>query len=152
MEIPASGGCYVLVLRAPAAGLVQVGRLGTVSLEVGFYLYVGSAFGPGGLRARVARHMRGPGRLHWHVDYLRRRLPLREAWFQPQLRSAEHAWASALGRGRGMRPGPRGFGASDCDCATHLFFSPCAPSLGDFARRLRRAGSDPGQPVRRLVC
>jgi len=152
MEIPASGGCYVLVLQAPAAGLVQVGRLGTVALEAGYYLYVGSAFGPGGLRARVARHLRGRGRLHWHVDYLRRRLPLREAWFQPQLASAEHAWASALGRGRGMRAGPPGFGASDCDCATHLFFSPDPPSARDFARRLRRVRADQGAPVRRLAC
>ena len=37
----------------------------------GTYLYVGSAKGPGGLRARIKRHLRRHGkRLFWHIDYL----------------------------------------------------------------------------------
>jgi len=36
----------------------------------GVYLYVGSARGFGGLKARVARHLRAVKKVHWHVDYL----------------------------------------------------------------------------------
>ncbi|AEM39344.1 protein of unknown function DUF123 [Pyrolobus fumarii 1A] len=42
-----------------------------VVLEPGFYVYVGSGWGPGGLRARLKRHlMDRRRRLHWHIDRL----------------------------------------------------------------------------------
>ncbi|MBT8467436.1 MAG: DUF123 domain-containing protein, partial [Deltaproteobacteria bacterium] len=35
---------------------VEVGRLGTICFDAPFYVYVGSAFGPGGLAARLRAH------------------------------------------------------------------------------------------------
>jgi Uri superfamily endonuclease len=49
-------GTYVIVLASRTAGRVRVGKLGTFQLRPGFYVYVGSAHGPGGLRARLPRN------------------------------------------------------------------------------------------------
>jgi Uri superfamily endonuclease len=67
----AQQGTYALLLRARVEQAIEVGALGTLSVRPGTYVYVGSAFGPGGLSARVRRHADGTGTLHWHVDYLR---------------------------------------------------------------------------------
>lgn len=50
----AKSGTYILILSSPARSTIDVGRLGRMTLAHGYYLYVGSAFGPGGLRARIA--------------------------------------------------------------------------------------------------
>jgi len=49
---------------------VRVSSLGTLIFDPGLYLYVGSARGPGGLRARVGRHLRRDKSKKWHIDYL----------------------------------------------------------------------------------
>ncbi|MGE5612498.1 MAG: DUF123 domain-containing protein, partial [Bacillota bacterium] len=59
--IPATPGAYVLVIRLDRAA---------AGLPAGRYLYCGSARGPGGLRARVGRHMRKGKVVRWHVDRL----------------------------------------------------------------------------------
>ena len=47
-----------------------------ITLTAGQYAYVGSAHGPGGLRARVGRHLRTEKSLQWHIDYLTAALPV----------------------------------------------------------------------------
>lgn len=69
--IPARPGTYVLVLRCSTTRIVRIGRIGAVRLSPGLYLYVGSAFGPGGLRARIGHHAGRAKQPHWHVDYIR---------------------------------------------------------------------------------
>ena len=49
---------------------ILVGRLGALPVEPGFYVYVGSAFGPGGLERRVGRHATTEKKHRWHIDYL----------------------------------------------------------------------------------
>ena len=65
---------YLLLLKAPKPLRVRVGSLGLLSLPAGYYVYVGSARGPGGVKARVRRHWRlaraQAGRVRWHIDYL----------------------------------------------------------------------------------
>jgi len=68
-EAPRSRGAYILVIRASRPVEARV-RGGVRSLCPGVYLYVGSAGGPGGLRARLTRHVHGPRRRHWHIDWL----------------------------------------------------------------------------------
>ncbi len=59
----------MVVLEARAPLSLSTGRHGTVRLGPGAYLYVGSALGPGGLRARLERHLCGKRRrAHWHID------------------------------------------------------------------------------------
>ena len=69
--LPSLLGTYALVLRVSGCPEIAVGKLGVLAAQPGFYVYVGSALGPGGLAARVGTHYRHAKRLRWHVDYLR---------------------------------------------------------------------------------
>jgi Uri superfamily endonuclease len=124
--LPNAPGTYALLLELPRATRLSIGRLGTFSLARGFYLYLGSAHGPGGLRARVLRHWRSTKREHWHIDYLRRiAVPVR-VWYSTDPRADECRWARVLlGAPNTSVPVPR-FGASDCTCAAHLVAVPGA--------------------------
>jgi Uri superfamily endonuclease len=139
---PARPGTYLLLLPCAEGGECRIGRLGALTLRPGVYAYVGSALGPGGLAARL-RHHAGPApRPHWHIDRLRRRLPLAEVWFDDGGGRLEHAWAAALARARGAAPVPR-FGCSDCRCATHLLHFPAPLSAAALRRRLKATGAVP---------
>jgi len=72
-------GTYILILKSAVTRRVRVGRLGNLQLCPGYYVYIGSAFGPGGLRARIDHHQRLAKRPHWHIDYLRRHTRLTNA-------------------------------------------------------------------------
>jgi Uri superfamily endonuclease len=118
-----------------------VGALGRLALQPGFYVYVGSAFGPGGLAALLAHHLRPARTPHWHIDYLRRHAEPREVWFVEGVRR-EHAWAGALATLRSATAPLARFGATDCACHTHLLFFPRQPRLDAFGRRIAiRRGS-----------
>ncbi len=100
---------------------ISVGKLGTFGVRPGFYVYVGSALGPGGLAAGVGRHARQEKTLRWHVDYLRAVTDLVEVWFRPGRRRRECSWAERLAGMPGAGTPMPGFGASDCGCRSHLF-------------------------------
>jgi Uri superfamily endonuclease len=97
-----------------------VGRLGTCSLPAGWYTYAGSALGPGGLEARLARHLRAEKRLHWHIDYLLQHGRVETIWQIPSPARLECAWAAAIRALPGAETPVPGFGASDCRCSAHL--------------------------------
>lgn len=139
---PAPRGTYALVLASAAPGACRIGRLGRVALLPGVYVYVGSALGPGGLPARLRRHAGVAARAHWHIDYLRRRLPLAEVWLDAGGARLEHAWALALARLRGAAA-VAGFGCSDCGCGSHLLHFARAPAAATLRRRLAEAGGAP---------
>ncbi len=65
-------GTYVLIMELDRNRIIKVGKLGTFKFPRGFYTYVGSAFGPGGLKARVGRHLRKDKKKKWHIDYFLR--------------------------------------------------------------------------------
>jgi Uri superfamily endonuclease len=113
-------GTYALILHSTLSGEVQIGRWGSLRVEPWYYLYVGSAFGPGGVRARVARHFRKAKRNHWHIDYLREAIEPVCAWCSYVPFRLEHEWAQAFGRMEGVSC-IKGFGCSDCSCNGHLF-------------------------------
>jgi Uri superfamily endonuclease len=124
-------GVYALEFALDRAHAVRIGRLGQAWFPAGEYVYVGSACGPGGLRARLGRHLRrGAGKkFHWHIDYL---LP----FAQPRLfcygvvspgllagcRRLECNWSQFLLDLPGASAAMKGFGASDCrsGCPAHL--------------------------------
>lgn len=135
-------GTYALILSAVADELVQIGRLGQLQVRAGFYVYVGSAFGPGGVRARVAHHSRGAARPHWHIDYLRVAAHLTTIWYTYDTRRREHQWAEVLQGTRGASIPLQRFGASDCPCASHLYFLSTRPSWPAFRSGIRNACRD----------
>jgi Uri superfamily endonuclease len=131
-------GTYLLILRLDrdVVGL-PVGKLGALDFSAGYYLYIGSAFGPGGLPARLAYHAkRRKTRPHWHIDYLREHGELEEAWIIACPVRLEHAWVNALSAASDVQPVAVGFGASDSPCPSHLFFSPVRPSPHTLAETL----------------
>lgn len=140
----AIAGTYALVLSAMAEAVVQIGRLGVLQVRPGYYVYVGSAHGPGGVRARVAHHCRQALRPHWHIDYLRLVLPLTAIWYTYDAQAREHQWAAVVQCTRGAAIPLRRFGASDCACASHLFYFPTRPSWPAFRRKTRSMLRDHG--------
>lgn len=117
-------GIYTLVLRLPAERLVDVGSLGPVRFEAGYYAYTGSARGPGGL-ARVERHMRvmvgtNPAR-RWHIDHLLPHTALVTVVATRTEMDLECAIARAIGE---VLPSVESFGCTDCRCSSHLHCSP----------------------------
>ena len=122
----ADKGTYALIMRCRETGHTAIGKLGQMVLRPGFYIYVGSAFGPGGINARVTRHRRRNKKLHWHIDYLRRHTALLETWALTGPVNLEHDWATVLTDK--YEVAQQRFGASDCRCISHLFYSAERPS------------------------
>ncbi len=140
---PARPGTYVLALRLEAERVLTVGRLGTFAFAPGLYLYVGSAWGPGGLRARLARHWRGPQRLRWHVDYVRHVAPVAwAAWVAGE--RLECRWSQALAASPALSVPVLGFGASDCrrGCRAHLLVGGLELSPSELLPYLAEAGRE----------
>lgn len=129
-------GTYALVMKCSSDQQVEIGKLGRLQLRAGFYVYVGSAFGPGGLKARIAHHMKISEKPHWHMDYLRPALVLKEIWFTYDSRHREHQWADTLARIDGGTMPLSGFGASDCRCESHLYWIRPKPSVRQFRDKL----------------
>lgn len=133
-----SKGTYLLILRLEQAQpQLRIGRLGQYDFAAGYYLYVGSAFGSGGLRARLAYHQRPfKDRPRWHIDYLRLYTHLEEIWAVACAERLEHAWGSALMAAAGVQIPVPGFGASDSRLPAHLFYLPVRPSPRFLSRTL----------------
>jgi Uri superfamily endonuclease len=130
---PDSAGSYILILRLARTAAITVGRLGTFDFPSGWYAYVGSARGPGGLGARLRRHSRPSKALHWHIDHLRAFADLVEVWYATGLQHRECTWAGSLLRLAGAETLAPRFGASDCRCRSHLIRLAAKPSATGFA-------------------
>ena len=81
MELPEDHGTYVLIARVLQTKRLGIGSLGKFDITPGFYAYVGSAFGSGGLRARLGHHLESLAEPHWHIDYLLEVATPIEIWF-----------------------------------------------------------------------
>jgi Uri superfamily endonuclease len=136
MVLEPKPGTYALILSCSTNIRVQIGRLGTMRLQPGYYIYLGSGLGPGGLRARIAHHQKPSLRPHWHIDYLRAHTRFHSIWFSYESRRREHQWARVVWRIRDATAPLFGFGASDCNCRSHLYFFKRCPSRTSFQRAL----------------
>src|SRR5262245_22681791 len=130
-------GNYVLLLHLANDKVLTIGKLGTFDFPAGWYAYVGSAFGSGGLVGRFKHHLQPIERPHWHIDYLRQAAELREIWLAPDSQPHERDWADLMLAIPGATILVEGFGASDSDRETHLFYFDVRPSLEDFAIGIR---------------
>ncbi|CAB1080186.1 hypothetical protein D1AOALGA4SA_7874 [Olavius algarvensis Delta 1 endosymbiont] len=135
-------GTYTLVFRSSVEKPIKIGKLGTLFVKSGYYAYVGSAFGPGGLKARINHHVNRSSRPHWHLDYLRPALSVCEIWYTYDQARREHQWATIHSQARNVVQPLPGFGSSDCRCLSHLFFYRSKPSGTYFRRRIRSELND----------
>lgn len=119
-------GAYLLLVTISAPLPVILPHRREAVLPAGRYLYAGSARGPGGLRARLARHMRADKKPHWHIDRLTASGSVEGAWVVPG--GDECALVAALAHLPVPLPG---FGSSDCrNCPSHLLHWPDGAALG----------------------
>ena len=130
-------GTYVVWLRLAHRTEMVVGSLGKAVFPKGHFAYVGSAFGPGGLPARVGRHLAGIGRPRWHIDHLRHHADPVLAWVTVRPERREHDWAAVLAALPGATLPVRGFGASDCGCPAHLIHFRRRPGVNVFRAALK---------------
>jgi Uri superfamily endonuclease len=126
-------GTYALIMSSGTRADIQIGRWGRLAIYPAYYIYVGSAFGPGGLKARVSRHFRETKSKHWHIDYLREFVSPVCAWTCCEPVNLEHRWAQSVSQMTDTSS-VKGFGCSDCKCYTHLFTTATKPDLGQFSK------------------
>ena len=129
----------------PRRTQLPVGSLGTVTLDRGWYAYVGSA--ARARDARVARHLAREKPLRWHADYLFTAFPAVRAWLVDGA-AGECALAGALAALPGAERRPRRFGAGDCRCAGHLVRFTRRPLRRDLAAAAHAAGAPQSGAVR----
>lgn len=127
-------GTYALILECAVRAGLRVGRRLRMDTEPGYYIYVGSAFGPGGVKARVSRHFRREKAKRWHIDFLREFVTFREVWYSHAPEHLEHEWARIFQDMAGYCS-VEGFGCTDCKCRSHLFRTLERPDLSAFSRR-----------------
>jgi Uri superfamily endonuclease len=111
-------GTYVLAIKLQTPRTVRAGALGEHVFGPGMYLYAGSAMG--GLDQRLSRHLRREKTLRWHIDYLTSVCDSSEAYESYPDFIPECDLARMISECGGV-PELKGFGCSDCRCATHLF-------------------------------
>ena len=138
-RIPPDHGTYALIYRCDAPFQAKVGKLGPVSFSTGYWIYIGSAFGPGGLKSRLGHHLKPSPRPHWHLDYVKHALRPVEIWLTTNPTIQEHTWANDLSQLRGATCPITGFGASDCTCRAHLIHLHRRPGFTGFKKRMCNA-------------
>lgn len=111
-------GTYVLLIHVPYSVQLSIGELGKLELKAGYYAYIGSALG--GLKKRVGRHLGSNKKLHWHIDYLLARGRVIDV---VQGETAERKECAVAGELSKHLTSITGFGSSDCECGSHLFYS-----------------------------
>ena len=147
-DLPAAPGAYALAIEVPAPLRLGPAGGGVWDLAGGWYVYAGSARGPGGIRARVRRHLKAAKAPRWHVDRLTNAGGVAMVLALPGGRECAVV-EGLLDRVGATVPVP-GFGSSDCRaCRAHLLALPGKPDLDGVTDLLDRAGlSGDGTAVR----
>jgi Uri superfamily endonuclease len=120
--IPTASGAYVLFITVSQDLELEIGRIGSAPIPAGSYAYAGSARGPGGLRARLGRHLVGGRATFWHIDYLLRASPVDKGMAFVGDAMDECQLVQRLLTLPGSSTPVAGFGSSDCrqGCPAHL--------------------------------
>jgi len=117
-------GTYTILLICSEPFRLKLGSLGCVKVKKGYFVYTGSALGPGSvsLEGRINRHRRRSKNVRWHIDYLTTR---REIHTRGSVSIRSRARLECLintdiiKKLRGC-PLIERAGASDCKCRGHL--------------------------------
>lgn len=126
-------GTYLLILQLESEQIgIEIGRRLLLDFRLGYYGYVGSALGAGGLASRLKRHAAVNKRHHWHIDYLLSYAVLKGALVKADMHRLECDWS--IWMSRQVVESIARFGSSDCTCQSHLFY------LGDEVAATRIVG------------
>ena len=61
-------GTYILLIKMGKEHTIEIGKLGFITFQKGWYVYIGSALLS--LEPRIKRHLKKNKKFHWHIDYL----------------------------------------------------------------------------------
>ncbi|MFW6083023.1 MAG: GIY-YIG nuclease family protein [Thermoplasmatota archaeon] len=111
-------GIYTLVIELKEDKVIEVGAIGNIDFDKGYYVYVGSA--QNGLEARIERHLSDEKKIHWHIDYLLKVSEVIKIFVTDGDKEEECKVADYLNSS--IDP-IDDFGCSDCKCFSHIFYS-----------------------------
>jgi Uri superfamily endonuclease len=112
-------GAYALIIDLDQPLALDVPRKSPATLAPGRYVYCGSAYGPGGMRARVARHCKRQKAVRWHIDRLTMAGRVIAVHGEPGGQECDLV-DKVLATPEASIPAP-GFGSTDCRrCPSHL--------------------------------
>jgi Uri superfamily endonuclease len=136
--LPSQAGTYVLLLEILEPLRLTVGQMATIEWPPGRYAYVGSAHGPGGLYARIRRHLKRDKRVTWHIDAVTNACSPTQVLYVLDSHRLECQWAQQLLALDGSRTPVAGFGSSDCHngCPSHFIKLPPAFDITCISRVL----------------
>lgn len=113
-------GAYQLLIYLSDSTHIRIGKKGTFRFPKGYYIYTGSA--KNGLNGRVERHLRENKKNFWHIDYFLNHASVKKVFLFPDERTDECSLSrKMLTKSEAKVIVPK-FGASDCNCPTHLVF------------------------------
>ncbi len=122
LHLSNASGTYVIFIDVSKEILLKIGSLGEMKFSKGYYIYIGSAFGPGGLVKRVERHLRNEKKLFWHIDYLLNSSSAKiiaVAWIADR-QKLECIISQEIDKSSPLVKSLLHFGSSDCKCTSHL--------------------------------
>ncbi len=118
-NLPPDPGAYVLIIDLDEPLALDMPRKSPATLTPGRYVYCGSAYGPGGMRARVARHCKRQKAVRWHIDRLTMAGRIIAVHGEPGGRECDLV-DQVLATDGASIPAPD-FGSTDCRrCPSHL--------------------------------
>jgi Uri superfamily endonuclease len=125
-------GTYCLIIHLNQDSQINIGKLGNINFNGGYYIYVGSAMNS--LRARIKRHLRDDKKLFWHIDYL---LSIHNAEIDNVMyvisdEKLECDLASQISKNGTLI---KNFGCSDCRCSSHLFYAKNRPNANRICQK-----------------
>jgi Uri superfamily endonuclease len=114
-------GTYLFIFHLRGDLKVKTRGGKTFYLPRGVYIYVGSAFGGGGIPKRVGRHLKRSKPLRWHLDYITTSEEFEFIGVIPFWGKKVECKLAGLLRKIPKTEPIKGFGCSDCKCESHLF-------------------------------
>jgi Uri superfamily endonuclease len=118
-DAPPVHGAYIVCLQLAVDVEINLPRLPSSRLAPGWYVYVGSAWGSGGIRSRLKRHFKRAKSVHWHIDRLTVNTDRIAAL--ALVDCSECDLVDKLLRSNRFTVAMAGFGNSDCrQCESHL--------------------------------
>lgn len=108
---------YLVFFKVNKEKTLEIGALGKTDFKPGTYIYAGS--GRTNVEKRIQRHFSKNKNNHWHIDYFSENAEPFDYFILPEISSFECFMAEKLEKW--CEP-VESFGASDCECNSHLFY------------------------------
>ena len=130
-NLPFDKGAYLLLLNLLHPVTFSTKSLYKIDFPPSWYIYAGSAYGLGGVRARLLHHCNRNKKIHWHIDQLS---VFADTFAMIFFGDNECRLLRILEKSKDFRFPLKGFGSTDCQsCASHLLrWVPTVAGAGGF--------------------